>query len=170
MDELKVKSLSSKLTELDVAKVGLAIAEGHLSCAKSRYVHAIHLLEEAMEGDLTVLQCQAEVDGYQELYTQALHNAQETAICSWESGLTEGKKEWAQDEWEVRLRTTQTPTVVDVERFIDDVHALRAHSVVSGVKLNKAKAVELHRTAAGGVKGLEVEVSTSCSLRRVEDV
>lgn len=168
MDKLRIESLSSKLTELDVARNLLTGAEERLARARIPYSYAIQVLEEAMEADGTVLQCQQDVEELQALYTDALHLAQNTAVCAWEGGFTSGKKEWEQDEWEIRLRTTPTPSVSDVESFIDDIHTLRAHSVVKGMTLNKAKAVELHQTAGGGVRGLSVEEKTSCSLRKVE--
>lgn len=169
MNEITIQSVTTHLTHLDLCRERVANAEESLERARSKYAYAIRLLEEAMELDDTILQCQALVDEYQDLYTQALHNTQESAITAWESGFTNGGKEWAQDGWEVRLRTLSTPTVVDVEKFIDDVHTLRAHSVISKVSLNKKAAVELHQTAGGGVRGLEVTESTSCSLRKMEE-
>lgn len=168
MNKIKIESVTSRLTVLDVARERLASAEESLARAKSVYTHPIRVLEDAMAMDDTVIEAQEVVDEYQDLYIEALHDVQNVAVSAWEGGFTDGAKEWEQDEWEIRLRTTKSPTVTNIPDFIDDVHSIRAYSIVKGVTLNKADAVKLHETAEGGVRGLEVEERTSCSLKRIE--
>ena len=168
MNQINVTSLSHRLTTLDVARQRLASAEESMSCAKSVYTHAIQLLEDAMATDPTVVECQELIDEYQDLYLEALHQTQFVAISAWEGGFTNGKKEWGQDGWEVRLRSTKTPKVTDPDKFIHHLDHLDAeiNSVIKSITLNKKATTDLNDGISGGLAGLDVEEKTSCSLKK----
>jgi len=168
MEQIKVASLSSRLTTLDIARERLASVEESMSCAKSVYTHAIQLLEDAMATDPTVVECQELIDEYQDLYLEALHQTQFVAISAWEGGFTNGKKEWGQDGWEVRLRSTKTPKVTDPDKFIHHLDHLDAeiNSVIKSITLNKKATTDLNDGISGGLAGLDVEEKTSCSLKK----
>jgi len=166
MDQINITSVTSRLTVLDVARQRVQYAEESLTCAKDRYIYAIQLLEDAMKCDETVIECQELVDEYQDLYGEALRESQDIAILAWEDGFTGGKKEWMQDGWEIRLRTTKTPKVTDPDSFTGHLKRIGAevNNIIKSVTLHKAATNKLNDGISGGLNGLEVEERTSCSF------
>lgn len=161
-------TLSQDLTILEVAQERALSAMERLERAQFPYQRAIETLQEAMETDGNVLQAIQVVDEYRDLYKQALEKAESTAIQMWEQGETNGRKEWTEGNWEVRLRTTKTPIVESLVEFVRHVTSLNViGSTIKRVTLHRAVTVGLHeKQDNGGIEGLTVEEKTTCSLRR----
>jgi len=168
MIELQIEGLEASLTRLEVAGEALARAKESLERAKLPYVGAIQILTEAMEQDGNVLEARGVLDEYQDLYEEAEREAQGVALGAWMNGETTGRKEWTQVGWEVRLRTIRTPIIGDLVKFLTNLVEIGAvEALVKRVTLNKANTVSLHGTLEGGLEGLEVEESTTCSLKAI---
>ena len=170
MIELHVSELDQDLAVLGVAQETLSQAEEQLERARLPYTHAIQVLTEAMEQDGNVLQALEMRDEYKDLHAQAEEKVHGSALSAWMNGLTDGKKEWGQGEWEIRLRTSKNPIVEDIVGLV--LHLVEISAVGAAIKrltLNKAATVSLDEKLKGGLDGLEVEEKTTCSVKRKQE-
>jgi len=167
MKSLTVPALIDTLTILDIALEQYDKAQEQLERAKLPYTHAISVLEDSMQTDDTVLEAQDLVEEYKDLFEIARLEAGNDAVEAWEKGQTEGVKEWSQDGWQVRLRTTKTPRVESIPEVLAHlVEADATEAAVKSVTFHKATVVKLHEAIKGGIRGLEVEEKTSASLKK----
>ena len=123
-----------------------------------------------MDNDVTVMGAIETRDDYQVLHAQALEKVQEEALSAYQGDETDGRKEWSQGEWEIRLRTSKTPLVqnlVDLIEHLAEISAVKA--VIKRLKLSKKDTVDLHETLQYGLRGLEIEEKTTCSVKRKID-
>ena len=167
MIELHVSELDQDLAVLGVAQETLSQAEEQLERARLPYTHAIQVLTEAMEQDSNVLQALEMRDEYKDLHAQAEEKVQDGALSAWMNHLTQDKKEWSQGEWEIRLRTSKTPLVgnlIDLIEHLTEIDAVKA--VIKRLTFNKKDAVDLHETLQFGLRGLDIEEKTTCSVKR----
>lgn len=118
--------------------------------------------------DPSVAQQQDAVDKAQVAYTTAVDAAGASAIAAWETGLSDGRKQWQQDGYGIALRTTRIPVVVDAEAFLEHVERIHASTIVKDVvvKLRKKETMALHEIMP--LDGLMVTTSTSCTLKKLQ--
>ena len=166
MNELTIDRLRDPLTVLSVAEEKHEEALAYLYQAKKPYAHAISLLQRAMEEDAIVQDAQEEVDEVEKLLARAKADAEVVGTFAFQDGLTEGKKEWAQDGYEVRVREVKEPVVVGPRDFLNHLEELGVDGVVKkiSVSLNKKNTTELNDRVP--LNGLKIEEKISCSVRR----
>lgn len=170
MIQLTLPELQKDLAVLEVAQETLASAEEAVARARLPYTHAISILSERMHEDGNVVAALELWGEHADLYEQAKKNVQDRALSVWMNEKTEGKKEWEQGGWEIRLRTTRTPIVEKLVDFVTHLVELGAvGSVIKRLTLNKADTVSLHESLDEGLNGLEVEEKTTCSVKRKKD-
>jgi len=165
MEEITVNGVENRLAVLGVAQGQREMAEDRLADAEMTYRFAIKIIESAMEADPLVTEARERLDTARQIEEDATTCVSRIAISAWREGLTDGKKEWRQGNWEIRLRTTITPVVAHVENFIAHLAELKAAGIVKRVTLNRKATVDLN--AAVKLAGLEIEEKTICSAKCV---
>ena len=160
-----MNDLSDKLIVLARAQDDLKAVSDDLYEAESVYYRILSTVTNAMTTDPTVVELRELLAETKAEYNTAYEAAQTAAIAS-----VTDKKEWVQDGWQVRVRTTLTPIVTGYRNFIAHLNLLDAHSIIKSVKftLNKKAATDLAATVEG-IEGMEVESSTTATLKKVED-
>lgn len=166
MDELNVDRMCKSLVELDVAWEQYETALAYLYQAKLPFANAIDLLQKAMDEDSIVLDALDEVEECRRLLDRARADAETVGALVWKDGLTESKKEWTQEGYEVRVRTSLSPEVTDYESFLAHLKEIEAGGIIKAVdvKLNKKAATDLN--ARIPLRGLKVEERTTCSVMK----
>ena len=165
LKETEVNNLSDKLIVLARVQDDLEAVGDDLIEAESVYNRILKVVMDAMRADPTVAELREIFETMRVEYNTAYESAQTAAIAA-----VTDKKEWVQDGWQVRVRTTLTPIVTGYRAFLSHLGRLDAYSIVKSVKftLNKKAATDLAATVEG-IEGMEVESSTTATLKKVED-
>jgi len=168
MEEIVIKELEGKLTTLGVARDQLEDAVVAVEDAEYPYRFAIGLIEHAMEYDLDIIQAKEKLATIKQVEEDAAKMVTYSAVPAWEEGFTNGRKEWRHGSWEIRLRTTLTSTVTDIEDFIAHLERIGATgALIKKLTLNRKATTDLD-SAIGPLSGLEIEEKITCSARRVK--